>query len=465
MRLAFKLTVALFLSVFLGLTVFGFVQVDRERTLFNSDMRRDGRLIGVTLASAVAQVWAAEGRSRALALVRHANVEAEAVSVRWVATDRLDGEVAAAIRRGEEAERTVASKTGGMRLVVYVPVKRGAEIGGAIAVAHSLTEPRLYIRESVLNIVLSASLIALACALSSLIFGAMLIGRPLASLVAMAREAASGRLSVRATVTQRDEIGVLASELNRMLERLAEARDRAESEAAARVASEDQLRHADRLTTVGTLASAVAHELGTPLNVVSGRAQMISSGELVGDEVAKSAAIIVGQVERMARYLRQILDFARSRSRAVQRCDLRALTQRTLELLEPLAHKRAVTLTLEGDDQAVVASVDSDAVQQVIANLVVNAIQAIDGGGNVVVCLGQSDERVTVVVRDSGGGIESADLERLFQPFFTTKPVGEGTGLGLSVAMEIAHDHEGTIEVVSVPDEGTTFSLILPRSR
>jgi signal transduction histidine kinase len=234
----------------------------------------------------------------------------------------------------------------------------------------------------------------------------------------------------------------------------------------------DQLRHGDRLRTVGQLAAGMAHQLGTPLNVVAARAKQIRTAEPA--QAAECARIIEGQVERMTRIVRGLLDFARQSTLTVARIELGALVHEVVALVEPLARKAGVALDAPAGSPI---HVDADAVQlqQAIANIAVDGIQAMPGGGTLRFELGCRDARppadvggpigryACLAIRDTGVGIAPHNVDRVFEPFFTTKPVGEGTGLGLSVAYGIVRDHRGWIAVETAVGRGTTFSLYLPQ--
>jgi two-component system, NtrC family, sensor kinase len=253
---------------------------------------------------------------------------------------------------------------------------------------------------------------------------------------------------------------------------LGDQQQRIRSEAAERLAAMEQLRHADRLKTVGRLAAGIAHELGTPLNVVSGRAGLIASGKLSDEEIQQSAWTIKAEAERITGIIRQLLDFARRRSPQRVQIDLRDVARQTTQLLEPLALKRGVTLTVQGNGHAVTACADFAQIQQVVTNLVMNAIQAMGNGGQVCVRMGNQtrgaetdaapSNHAFLCVEDQGTGITPEDLEHIFEPFFTTKHVGEGTGLGLSIAEGIIREHGGWMEVDSRPGEGSRFTVFLP---
>jgi two-component system NtrC family sensor kinase len=248
---------------------------------------------------------------------------------------------------------------------------------------------------------------------------------------------------------------------------------RTADETAARIAALEQLRHAERLTTVGRLASALAHEVGTPLNVVAGHAQMIARGRVPDGETTESAKVIVAQCERMTRIVRHILDYARRRPPKTLTADLRDVARGTVELLAPMARSRGVEVTGNLEICAV-AQVDASQIQQALINLIMNAVQASQEGGSVEVTLSRTTTRphgdptapenpyYVLSVTDHGSGIDQEILGRLFEPFFTTKASGEGTGLGLSIAHDIVHEHGGWISVDSTVGQGSRFDLYLP---
>jgi len=236
-----------------------------------------------------------------------------------------------------------------------------------------------------------------------------------------------------------------------------------------------QLRHADRLNTVGKLASGVAHELGTPLAVIDGHAKRIVRRTPPPD-TAHDARVIVEQAARMAAIIRQLLDFARKRGAVRAPADVGALSRDTLRLLEPLAAKRGVVLRVDDAGGETRISVDAAQIQQVLTNLVMNGLQAMPGGGELRVAIeharrtpppwigGGEAEYLLVRVVDHGAGIAPEHLPHVFEPFFTTKDVGEGTGLGLSVAHGIVAEHDGWIEATSELGAGATFTVYLPTS-
>ncbi|MEO6951489.1 MAG: ATP-binding protein [Polyangia bacterium] len=229
-----------------------------------------------------------------------------------------------------------------------------------------------------------------------------------------------------------------------------------------RIEHERALAHADRLATVGQLAAGVAHELGSPLQVISGRAQMISTREIGPDETIESAQIIEAQTRRMSEIIRQLLDFARRRAPQTVRTDLATLARDVGRFLMPFAKKRSVMLEVEAGTP-VEAAIDVGQMQQVVTNLVMNALQATPEGGRVTLRVATIGEAACLSVEDTGCGMSDEVQRRVFEPFFTTKDVGEGSGLGLSVTHGLVQQNRGSIEVVSSPGRGSTFSILVPR--
>jgi signal transduction histidine kinase len=475
MKVVQKLTLALILGMLVVLGGNGYFRVRREVALFQSDRVRDHKLVGLALGAAAAAMWRADGEAAARAMLAQANVREDKIAIRLV--DAVDApDVRAELDRlgpGESATHLVKDERGRPLRRTWVPVAVDSARSGVIELSEALDGERSYVQTTLLDTALTTALLALMCAALSAGLGAWLVGRPMAALADKARRVGRGDFSGPLVLGRRDEMGELGAEMNAMCDRLVEARAAVASQAAARIAVLEQLRHADRLMTVGKLASGIAHELGTPLNVIEVRAGMIADGEASGDEARAYARVVVEACEQMTRIVRQLLDFARPRGPDRAEEDVRGIAERTIKLLAALSGKSGVTLALR-DGPPAVAEVDAGQVQQVLTNLVANAIQAMTGPGEVEVSVsrehaappagagGASGEHVVVRVRDAGRGIPPEDLPHVFEPFFTTKDVGQGTGLGLSVAWGIVREHGGFMEAESTPGEGSVFSVYLP---
>jgi signal transduction histidine kinase len=483
MKLARKLTLALVAGVLAVLSLQAYFRVLREVAFFERDIAHDNRLIGRAVGAAAARVWATSGPVAALQLVDEANERESQVLIRfvWLDVPRSDPHAPlftpaelAAVRAGGELVRHGPGPDGSEHLVTYVPVTIPGAPFAAIELAESLAGRASYLRTTAINILVGTGAVLVVCALIATAVGLLVVGKPVHRLVAQARRVGAGDLTQRLAPGPDDELGELSQEMNVMCDRLAEANARAATEAEARERALEQLRHADRLATVGKLASGIAHELGTPLMVVAGRGAMIAEREATGDEAVESGRAIVEHAGRMEKIIRQLLDFARRRTSTKAEVDVRELVREAFALARPLAAKRKVRLALEGEDERALATVDPDHLRQALTNLVVNGVQAMPGGGALTVRFGRAlearptdaggraSEHLVVEVRDEGEGMSPEVRARIFEPFFTTKPVGEGTGLGLPVAHGIVEEHGGFITIETEPGRGSSFRVHLP---
>lgn len=482
MRISGKLTLGMIGGIVAILAVSSYLTVNREIRLFETDMARDHETFAQAVASSMARVWRVDGRAHALGLLEQLDAGQGSMHVRFVPKDgppsdaRIDP---TALRRVRHGGPPLHDKLEGPqpKLYSYAAVHLGDETPGVLEISESLEPRDAYVRSTVLRAALTALCLALVCAALTFALGSSIVGRPVRALVEQARRIGAGDLGIRLDLRQHDEIAELGQEMNAMSSKLSDANVRLVAATAARVHAIEQLRHAERLVTVGKLASGIAHELGTPLNVVSGRAKMISQNPAADDAVRNNARIVMEQSERMAQIIRQLLNFARAGKPNKSLVDLRHLAASTLSLLRPIADKRQVTLGFEAGEPVSEVIADAAQLQQVVTNLVVNAVQASPESATVEVALrtaagpespaGKSSaERapgfVCITVADHGSGMGEDTLERVFEPFFTTKDVGEGTGLGLAVAYGIVQEHGGFITVESKLGEGSRFEVYLP---
>jgi signal transduction histidine kinase len=289
--------------------------------------------------------------------------------------------------------------------------------------------------------------------------------RPIGRLMAGVRALAEGR-SEPIPVRGRDEFARLARAFNDMADRLAEAHRQLVAETEARLDLARHLRQTEQLVVAGRIASEVAHEVGTPLNIISGRAEYVL-GELSADDPrATHLRTIIGQIDRISGIIASLLDVVRPGKAEIQPVVVAPVLGSVIELLRPTARKKGLTLLLDvGPGTRALA--DPNQLQQVVINLVINAIEATPAGGGVTVAAGpapgpEGTPGVSLRVIDSGSGISRENLARVFDPFFTTKPPGQGTGLGLAICRGIVREHGGSIDVSSEVGVGTTCRIWLP---
>ena len=226
-------------------------------------------------------------------------------------------------------------------------------------------------------------------------------------------------------------------------------------------ALEDRLRKTERLAELGTLASGMAHEIGTPMNVILGRAEFLMR-KTSDEKTKKGLETIVTQVERITKIMNQLLSFARKRPVERRPLDLAGTINTILEVVQDRLKTQGIQVKSDIAPDRPKVFADADQLSQVFLNLVMNSCHAMPEGGTLRVILRNSKNQIHLTISDTGCGIPKEDLSRLFDPFFTTKPVGEGTGLGLTVAHGIIQEHDGVIQVESEPGKGTTFHIFLP---
>lgn len=227
---------------------------------------------------------------------------------------------------------------------------------------------------------------------------------------------------------------------------------------------EEQLRRTERVAELGTLASGMAHEIGTPMNVILGRAEYLMD-RVKEEPVKKGLQTIVAQVERITRVMNQLLAFARRKPPERGPLVLKDIVEDSLELFRERLAKSGVTVQLALDDHCPAAQADADQMSQVMINLIMNALHAMGDGGTLRVGLEPEQGGIKLTVADTGHGIPKDALPRIFEPFYTTKEFGKGTGLGLTVVKGIIEEHQGSLTVDSEEGRGTRFTIVLPQSQ
>ena len=224
---------------------------------------------------------------------------------------------------------------------------------------------------------------------------------------------------------------------------------------------ESQLQQAERLAELGTLAAGMAHEIGTPMNVILGRAEYLMR-KTSDESTKKGLTTIVAQVERITKIMHQLLSFARQRPIERHPLAMSLVVQDIVDVIQDRLEKRSIRLEVDLESNCPKIFADRDHVGQVLLNLIVNAIQAMPEGGLLSLSLRCRNDHVRLSVSDTGCGIAPDHVPKLFIPFFSTKEVGEGTGLGLTVVHGIIEEHQGSITVDTELGQGTTFHIDLP---
>ncbi len=438
---------------------------ERQQTL--------ARELASQMRDRLASAWANGGPQGISQTLREWTLESEKpVTVHWVMFDdgadrelrpRAPRNAWSVIRRGEIFSVVSTDDQGNRQLHTYLPMAGIAGEIGALELSQPLIELDQHARQVVFTTLSSLAASGLLALLFAYVVGLRWVARPLEALIAHTERIGRGDFTKKLELRGDDELDQLAQALNDMSTRLAEQQETIVRETQNRLNTLQQLRHVDRLGTLGRMAAGIAHELGTPLNVVAGRAALIASGKLDAAEVINSAKTIKSEADRITSIVQRLLDFARGRKPQRTLCELSHVVDRTVNFLAPLAGKRSIHLQFEKPAIETRISVDESQIQQVLTNLIVNAIHATKENGSITLSIDAPESGwLRVRVADTGTGVPIELRERIFEPFFTTKDVGEGTGLGLSIAYGIVQEHGGRLEISDNQPQGAVFDLWLP---
>ncbi len=242
---------------------------------------------------------------------------------------------------------------------------------------------------------------------------------------------------------------------------------------------EMELRQTEKLSFIGQISAGIAHEIGTPLNIILGNAEYLMMDLKAGEKYYEELKMIIGETNMIARLIQQLLDFARPKKLRSRPVVLNSEIVNVLQLMKSQIDKSSVDLDLDLEENLPPVFADAAQLQEVFVNLIVNAIHSmspldkaraekISGGrgGKLTISTTliklRGDDAVEVLIADTGCGIPEENLQKIFNPFFTTKEVGKGTGLGLAITQRIVQDHKGSISVESAVNKGTTFKLTFP---
>jgi two-component system NtrC family sensor kinase len=310
-----------------------------------------------------------------------------------------------------------------------------------------------------------------------------LIYVPLGDLARGSERIASGNFDQPIPVRGQDEFGNLAQSTNTMMAALKKSRQELEDWVATlgekvkerteelRLA-EAEVARGEKLAAIGQLAAGIAHELNNPLTGVLTFTSLMRQKTPAGSQDAEDLDLVIRETRRCASIIRRLLDFAREKPPEKSEVDINELARETVRFVERSAALQKVEIAVEADPALPPLHADADLIKQVLMNILVNAQQAIAGAGHITVRTQLHPARklplrdpqpvVEIAITDTGCGIARANLQRIFDPFYTSKEVGKGTGLGLSVSYGIIKAHGGDIEVESTEGVGSTFRVFLP---
>jgi signal transduction histidine kinase len=400
-----------------------------------------------------------------------------------ITTDEAPAPEALALSDRALRERRPASSgdTGARRLhFVAVPLERDHRLAGTVVVALSLESAFAVRREIETTAFAFAAIAILALAIALDHLARRLVLRPLGSIREVMARASAGDLEARVDEVRADEIGAVAGGLNVMLARLADFNTalRREVEEATRELRETNrqlaetaqrlfgarrdLARSEQLAAAGRMAADVAHQVGTPLNLVSGYVQMLLAEQPAGSREAKKLRTVREQIDRVTTIVQGLLDKARRPALDRRATSPAALVAGVAELARPTLAAAHIELSLDVPAGLPAIFVDVGQIEQALLNLVTNSRDAMPEGGRLRLSARRLDGFVEVAVSDSGHGMPAEVVSQVFDPLFTTKPPGRGTGLGLPIVREVVAAHGGTADFASRVGEGTTVTLRLP---
>jgi len=280
------------------------------------------------------------------------------------------------------------------------------------------------------------------------------VNRPIERFVRAMRGAEAEPVAV----SSHDEFGAMARHFNDMIAR---ARERL-------FAMQRDLSHSERLALSGRIVAEVAHEVGTPLHSIMGHLELLREdlpAATVSGTIERRLRVIESQLGRVREIIDRLLDVTRRSPQPPVAVDINALVQETIELVRPALVAAQLELKVQADPAAPRFLGQRSELQQVLLNLLTNALDATPPGGVVQVATRARGGEVELEVADTGCGIAAVELKRIFDPFVTTKEPDRGTGLGLFISAQLVHDHGGRIDVVSEPGHGSVFRVTLPVDR
>ncbi len=476
MRLALKLTMVITALTVIVLVLQAQLRLARELDLLEASIRTDQHLIGATILPTVAEALDVGGMPAAKAVIARADESERAVRLRLVdlrdeapAADRpdiRDPEVISTVRSHREvvAHRSKEHQSAAL-LYTYLPVTDD-DHGVAIELMKSLRSLDEFSARAYRDLLFNILIVGGFSVAFSIVIGWSLIGRRVEQLVGMARAVGRGEYPEAPHFRQSDELSSLAAELTAMVELLRRSDAQLEQEARRRESAVAELRHADRLATIGTLMANVAHDVGTPLNVISARAKMIARGTVEGDAILTNAKVVAEQADRVASTIRRFLDYARRSVGERAAGSIQRIAEDARSLVESFAQERGVELRVQVEHGDTVVHCDPQQVLQALANILINGIQVSGRGSPVTIQANvreDAGERYAVFeIIDQGPGMSDEVLARATEAFFSTKGAGEGTGLGLAIAEGIARDHNGRLKIARVPSGGASVAIWLP---
>jgi len=494
-HLTTRLAVLLMLALMIITGVYDYVRLTREREGLVEITRTDQRIFAETLALAVRRNLR---RGRTTEELQELLDEIGArPGLVWVAIFDPKGHVIAAgvaagapSPTGDDAigltldtglPTTSLMGSGKDQILRYVqPFRWPDGRTAAVEVRHSLGQMQRDFAAAIRERITARLVILVFFVLAIVAITRWSIARPIQALIRAARAVGGGDLTQRIEVRRSDELGALAEEFNRMAENLQHAHQALLEQSEERLRLEREVQQTQKLAAVGMLAAEVAHEVGTPLNVVSGRAEALERAIPRDHPERRHLDVIAQQTKRIAGIIRSLLDYTRPNRSELRPEAVPHIIVRVASLLESRYRTKRTRVSIELPEDLPRVLADADQLQQLFINLLGNALDASpadaavrvtagpdpvlpeEGRGEIVRGKVDAPRVVDIHIIDQGPGMTAEDLAHVFEPFFSTKKRGQGTGLGLPIVEEIIRAHRGEVDLLSIPGRGTEAIVRLP---
>lgn len=481
MRLSLSIGLWLTVAVAIVLGVHGWIQLRDEAADLDAAARRELTYVTTAIASAVENALRDHQGPDVAALLDQLELQDPAVDVFVLdAQGELLGSSKGSSHNLEKVNKLLREMkdSAGVdelpsgELALIRPLRVRGATTGRLVVIHPLNALQRDLDDERRAVAMSVGVVIVALLLVIWVVVRLQVHTPMAQVIAGVRQIHSGDLSARIGLAGRNEFAELAREFDAMTASLERARLELASATEAREKLEIEMQRANKLAIVGEVAATLAHEIGSPLQVLHGRAGDLAARKDLPPDASRSASILVEQTARVHRIVERLVDAARRKAPELIAFDVRDAVQRMVEFVASHGRQLGVRLELECSDVPQVLG-DPSQVQQVVLNLLQNALRASERGGVVRITVTRSsfprpaDARpqpsVAITVDDAGAGIPEDIREQVFEPFFTAWEgvhKRKGTGLGLAVVKSIVKDHGGWV-VAEVPPSGVGARFVV----
>lgn len=465
MQIAFKFTFTMTLLVIGILLIEVVLHVRDEEQLLREDIKVDHQLTGDMIRDMLEHTLKHEGETKTLALIPMQEKSTKRANWKIVKFATTEGYLSAAQRKSLQAGHTVAQEqqdTHHTNWVSYWPVMLKGQIRLVLEYKEPINPPRHHLENELYRLLWVNLWIFSLSIILTLIIGYYIVGRPVTQILERFEHVKQGQLESHPVPKGSDEFNRIRHGFENMLSHLSQTKQHLSEAELKQQNMMNQLRRTDRLRSIGTLAAGVAHELGTPLHVIKGRANMIRTED---ERTQRHLQIIIEQSDRMQSIVSRLMDLSREQPLVPTRTELNALCAHVVETLDVLARKKETQLMFTAHDTQLYMLIDNNLLEQALINIITNAIFASDKGQTITIRVLKQHDKVAIQVEDHGCGMNKDTLSQALDPFFTTKDVGQGTGLGLAIADGIVNEHGGTLKIQSSVDNvkhGTLITLWLP---